>query len=95
MAYDHSGCDKRFVLMIEGENGRWDIKRESMLVGKNGHRDYGLCQINKGYHGKIVNDKNFYNTQFQIEKCYELYSSGTRFYGMDRIKKIKGNIIFL
>jgi len=28
-AYDKSGCDKSFVLMLEGENGSWDFKSQS------------------------------------------------------------------
>lgn len=70
------------------------MKLKSYAVGANGYYDYGLCQINKGYHSKIVNDPRFFTDyKRQLDKCREKFKGGTRFYGFDvRYKRSKGLI---
>lgn len=73
---------KKFLYTFEGENGLWTEDRRSRIVGANGYYDYGLCQINKGFHYDIVkNPKFFTDWKWQAEKCIELMKGGTRFYG--------------
>jgi hypothetical protein len=87
-AYDISGCDKEFVFLLEAENGLFDHKR----VGVTG--DIGFCQIAPQYHPEIVNDPNFYDQEWQLKKCYELYKGATTFYGKAHIWKTKNNFTF-
>ena len=72
----------------------WDYNRRSDIIGKNGYYDFGLCQINEGYHPEIVNDPNFSSVEFQLNKCLELYRGGTVFYGAFRKNVAAKNIIF-
>lgn len=77
-AYDLGGID--FVLMLECENGnrnpeaRWD----------HGHA-WGLCQMNDRYHN--IPSGYYGNRQFQLDYCYQKWSTGTKFYWPQR--KIK------
>jgi hypothetical protein len=73
-AWEISGCDKDFVAQLNGENGMWSVDR----VGVTG--DIGFCQIAPQWHPKIVNDPNFYDPEWQLNKCLELYRGGTKFY---------------
>lgn len=83
--------DKNFVYLLEAENGKaWDHQRRSILIGKNGYYDYGMCQINKGYHKKIVNDDRFFTDwKWQMNQCLRLYKGGTTFYGVANIWETK------
>ncbi len=70
-----------FVLMLECENGNWNIK----AVGDWGHA-FGLCQVNDRFH-KIPAE--YYDSwEYQLEYCYYKWSTWTKFYGPNR--KIKG-----
>lgn len=78
-AYELWGLD--FVLMLECENGNWSIKQ----VGDWGH-SFGLCQMNNRRHNI---PKEYYNSrEYQIDYCYQKWSSWTKFYGPNR--KING-----
>lgn len=74
-AYDLGGLD--FVLMLECENGnrsleaRWDRWHA-----------YGLCQMNDRYH-KIPSEY-FTDWKFQVDYCYQKWSTWTPFYWPDR-----------
>jgi len=76
--------DKEFLYLLKAENGEISLNRKSSTG------DYGLCQINKKYHPEIVNDPRFFTDyKFQVDKCFELYKNGTKFYAMDKLKKDK------
>lgn len=78
-AYEIGWID--FVLMLECENGNWNIN----AVGDWGHA-FGLCQVNDRFH-KIPEE--FYNSwEYQLDYCYYKWSTWTKFYGPSR--KIKG-----
>lgn len=72
-----SNNDLDFLSTLESENGLWTVDR----VGVTG--DIGFCQIAPQWHPHIVNDPNFYDPYWQLDKCWELYQGGTRFYGYD------------
>lgn len=83
-----SGCDKSFVHMLDQENGQWTKERVSdnhwcASVQKTAH-GYGLCQISSCYHPETVADENFLNEKWQLQKCYDMYKEGVRFYGADK-----------
>lgn len=91
-AYEYSNRNKYFVKLLVAENGTVNPQRRSDKIGSNGYWDYGLCQINKGWHPEIINDKRFFTDwKFQIEKCHELYENGTTFYGKNNIWKVEEN----
>jgi len=76
--------------LLKAENGLITPGRRSLTKGKNGYYDYGFCQINKGYHPKIVEDKRFFTDwKWQMNKCLELYHNNTKFYGKKNIPKVK------
>lgn len=81
-AFKISNYDTTFVYMIEVENPDWNEKFISYT------NDYGITQIHKPSHPKIVSDPRMSDWKFQIDKGYELYKSGTRFYGLDHIRKV-------
>jgi len=92
MASEISNNDLDFLALLDAENGFWTIDRKSRKVGKNGYYDYGFCQINKGYHSEIVNDKRFFtDAHWQLEQCYNLYKGGTTFYAKKNINITKPN----
>lgn len=75
---------KDFIYTLEVENaGSWDVNKLSYIVGSNGYRDKGLCQINIGYHPEIVSNKKFTDYKWQLDQCWKLFKGGTRFYGFD------------
>jgi len=77
--------DHDFIYMLEGENALWDFTRQSEVV-KNGVREdsWGFCQIHRGWHPEIVNDKRFFTDwRWQMRECLRLWKGGTRFYGFD------------
>ena len=95
-AWDISNGDKDFLYMIEGESSTWDETRQSEVV-KNGKREasYGICQIHKGYHPRIVKDPRFFTDwKWQIDQCYKLWKGGTPFYGYNNKWRIKEKIAF-
>ncbi len=81
-----SGGDLDFLATLDAENSKWTPLRKSPTG------DYGICQVNKYYHPDIVNDPRFFTAPFwQIEKCWELYEGGTRFFGFDARYKTINN----
>lgn len=80
MASEISNNDLDFLALLEGENGLWTPDRKSKLVGSNGYRDVGYCQVNIGFHPEIYFDKRFKDPRWQLEQCYKLYKGGTKFY---------------
>ena len=79
-AYDLGWLD--FVLMIECEswfnpNARWDSWRA-----------YGLCQMNTRWHN--IPQQYYNDREYQIEYCYQKWSTHTVFYWPNR--KIKGQL---
>jgi hypothetical protein len=83
-ASEISGNDIDFLATLEAENGLWTSDR----VGVTG--DIGFCQISPYYHSRITSDPRFFKEPYwQIEKCWELYKGGTRFYGYDRREPLK------
>lgn len=88
--------DRDFIHLIEAESG-WVLDRVSYQVGANGHYDYGLCQINSGWHSDIVSDSRFQanDWKWELDTCLKLYQGGTRFYGLDNLEPAKENIYWV
>lgn len=81
--------DKLMIMTFIAE-GDFNLKRRSDLKGANGYYDWGICQINEGYHKKIVRDPRFFTDwKFQVEQCVKLYKGGTTFYGQKRLLRDK------
>lgn len=77
-----------FLSTLEAENGLWTIDR----VGVTG--DIGFCQISPYYHKDITSDFKFLTDPWwQLDKCWELYSGGTKFYGSDHRESVKDHFI--
>jgi hypothetical protein len=66
------------VLLMECENGNWDIK----ALGDSWHA-HGLCQANDRYQKDIPSDFTT-NWVVAVEYCYQKWKWGTRFYGPSR-----------
>lgn len=96
-AWDISKGSLPFVATIEDENSQWSIDRKSNTgYYRNGVKwhDYGICQISKYYHGKIVNDKRFFTDwKWQVDQCWNLYKNWTKFYGSKNVYKTKKRFI--
>ena len=76
--------DKEFMYMLASENGLFNHDRQSLVPGE---PSYGFCQIHQGYHPEIVNDPRFWNDPaWQLEKCYNMFKGGVKFYGYERLK---------
>lgn len=73
--------DKNFLYMLAAENGQFSPDRK----GDRG-KSIGYCQIHSGYHPEITSNKQFYNPVWQMQKCYDMWKGGVRFYGYDRFK---------
>ena len=92
-AYEVSNKNKDFVKTIVAENGTVDVRRQSDYV-KNGVREpsFGICQIHCGYHKEKCGSytkptwEGFYNWEWQVNTCYEMYNEGTAFYGRKRFE---------
>lgn len=92
---DHKENLKDMLGTFLWENGNMNMQLRSYVVWSNGYYDYGLCQVNKWYHPKIVNDKRFFtDIDFQIENCVKLYRWGTKFYWARHKEKMKKNLVF-
>jgi hypothetical protein len=79
-----------FVLTIEAESG---FNPKARNVNRNGTVDSGLAQINHFYHPSIVKDPRFKDWKWQLEKGWELYKGGTRFYGKDVRHKVRNRFV--
>ena len=84
-AWDISGNDFDFIKLIEAESG-WIVDRVSP-PNSNGSVDYGLCQINGGYHRQIVTDPKFNDWRWELDTCYQMYAGNVTFYGINNINK--------
>ena len=79
-AYEKGGFD--LVLLMECENSTWNQYRQSEAI-KNWRREpsFWFCMIDRDFHKSIVDDERFWNDwKRQIDKCYELWKGGTKFY---------------
>ena len=83
--------DKDFLYTVRAENGILDPFRQSILIGKNGYRDQGLCQLNRQYHSDFIDSKDFQDWKKQADYCWQVYQERpTAFYGYyQRHKEIK------
>ena len=78
------------VLLMECENGNWNMYQQSTVV-RNWKREdsWWLCQIHRPDHKEIVNNPLFWSDyKWQIDRCKELMEWKTLFFWRDR--KIKG-----
>ena len=85
LASEISGNDLTFLALLDAENGLWTPDRVGVT------QDVGFCQISPYYHPHITNDPNFSDPRWQLEKCWELYTGGTTFYGINNVWKTKSN----
>lgn len=97
--------DPHFIYMLDAENGEWRENRKhkvsywrdggKIIRGKYMHagwyNDWGMCGFSDYYYWDIVVSNHFSEWKWQIDKCWELYQGGTRFYGMDNIHITKNN----
>jgi len=85
MASEISGNDIDFLATLNQENGLWTPDR----IHNDGH-GHGFCGFDDRWWNKIILDERFESDpRWQLEKCYEAYTGGTRFYGYDvRYKSI-------
>lgn len=90
--------DPKFIYLIEAEGG-WDEKTKSKKKywckrTKKYEWDWGIGQISACYHPNIVYNEKFINWRYQIEQAYQLYKTGTTFYGLANIWKTKNKFIW-
>jgi len=95
-AWEISDQDFDFITTIDQESN-WNIR----AVGDGGD-SFGLCQWNIRWHKNTVNDPNFHDPYWQLEKCYDYYSgvknNGTitrRLYGYNNRKSRERNFNIL
>lgn len=89
-AWEISKEDKAFIWMIEAENSQWSTYRKSIkwyYKKWKKYYDIWICQFSQYYQKKVVNDKNFLDWKWQINKCYELYKWWTTFYWLKKWKQ--------
>ncbi len=95
-AYTISSWDLRFVALLDAENGQRDMYKRSYKIWANGYYDYWLCQMNRWWYKRFVDDKKFREDwKRQIDRCYELYKWWTKFYGKSQIPKTIKRFIIL
>ena len=81
-----SGNDLTFLALLDAENSLWTLDRSSPT------NDWGACQVNRYYHPEIVNHPLFFtDAEWQLQKCWELYNAGVKFYGIKNAWKTKKN----
>lgn len=84
-AWEISKGDKRFLYLLTTENGEYTYLRKHAKVKGSVGTDYGLCGVNGYYYSDLINDPRFFTDwKWQLEQCYDLYTSGTTFYGIRR-----------
>lgn len=83
-AYDIGWMD--LVLLIECENGNWNLYQQSTVVKDWKREDsWGLCQVHRPDHKEIVDNPLFRsNYKWQLDRCKELMESWTLFFWRDR-----------
>lgn len=75
------------MYMLASENGLFNHDRRSLVPGED---SWGFCQIHRYWHPKIVNDPRFLSDPaWQMDRCHELFSGGTVFYGYVKFQKDK------
>ena len=73
---------KDFLYTLYAENGTIDPQRRSMIIGKNGYYDYGLCQLNYQWHSAFIDSPDFDDWKKQVDYCWRVYQQRpTAFYG--------------
>jgi hypothetical protein len=96
MAAEISNNDPDFLCMLEGENGLWNMFRQSDYVNEYGVREdsWGFCQLNRIWHSDTVDDERFFtDARWQMEQCYEHYTGGTIFYGANSCPRTRERFI--
>jgi len=80
MAAEISNNDLDFLTTLNQENGLWDPGRKAY-----GNEDsWGFCMFNRIWHSKTVDDPRFFtDPEWQMQKCWNAYKGGVRFYGYD------------
>lgn len=93
---------KDFVLTIITENWTMWIDRKSYVVWSNWYSDYGICQINIGFHPEVLSNWSnwkkfvdwFYDPYKQIDYCNKLFKWWTKFYWYNNRFKVQNKIDF-
>lgn len=90
-AYLISNYNNDFIYTLEAENGNWDTNRSSIIVGANGYRDVGLCQLNRQWHSSFIDSPAFKDYKNQLHYCWDVFTKAmdsgrirTTFYGYNR-----------
>lgn len=92
-AYEYSGFDKDFVLLLNSENQKWELKNHLKANGSIGV-DFGICGVNSHYHPELYEKVAKGDWQENVKVCHELYKKGTKFYGWNHRIERGGNVIF-
>lgn len=93
-----SGNNLDFIATLDKENaGTWDVNVRG-ATNRNGTYDKGLCQFNSQYYSHLYKDPNWTNAEWQINICWEMYSTAikrgtikTKFYAYNNRAKSKLN----
>lgn len=101
-AYDISQ-NKDFVLTLGWENGLWQWDRVNHAANNtNGHRDVGMCMLNRQWHHEFIDSEEFKDPYKQLDYCWEVYQDGvargritTTFYGYNHRLKLVGDYEFI
>jgi len=67
-AWDISEGDMDFVLTVEAES-----QFDPTAVGDHGN-GHGFCQWNRPWHDETLDDPNFKDPAWQMQKCFEYYT---------------------
>lgn len=67
-AWDISEGDMDFVLTVEAES-----QFDPNAVGDHGN-GHGFCQWNRPWHNETLDDPNFRDPAWQMQKCFEYYT---------------------
>ena len=85
--------DKNFIYLAKAENGLISpdrINPKKYWCKKSWGYDHGFFGISDCYHPEITSDKRFLSDwHWQIDKSYELYKGGVKFYGKRQIWAMK------
>ena len=85
LAAQISGNDLDFLALLDAENSQWTTDRVGVT------KDIGLCQISPYYHPEVVKHPQFYEAEWQIRKCLEMYKGGVTFDGKENVHKTRRN----
>lgn len=85
LAWEVSKGDMRFIYLLTAENGEFTYRRIHNPINNSVGVDHGLCGVNDYYHSAIVENQRFFtDIRWQMQQCYDLYTGGTRFWGITR-----------